>query len=78
MKEILTVDKTKDGTKVAIVKVADSDSKYELCVAWCFNEETCSWGQGHYFTLWYDEITPMNKINLLTKASQYYSKEYLQ
>lgn len=65
------------GRNGALLKVCDTPTKYELVSAWCYNEETMSWGQGHYFTLWYDEITEENKEKLFEKAKKHFVENYL-
>ena len=65
------------GENGALVKVCDTPTKYELCSCWCYNKETKSWGQGHYFTLWYDEITEENKKKLYEEAKKHFVENYL-
>lgn len=65
------------GRNGALLKVCDTPTKYELVSAWCYNEETMSWGQGHYFTLWYNDITEENKKELFEKAKKHFIENYL-
>ena len=60
-----------------IRKYGDTPNKYELVSAWCFNEETMSWGQGHYFTLWGINITEESKAELMEKAMKHFKENYL-
>lgn len=72
MKELIA--KGKNG---ALLKVCDKETKYELVSAWNYDEKTESWGQGHYFTLWYGEITEENKKKLMDEAMKHFTKHYL-
>ena len=72
MKELL-----RKGTNGALLKVCDSATKFELVSAWNYDEKSNSWGQGHYFTLWFDEITEGNKTKLFEKANQHFEENYL-
>lgn len=72
MKELIA--KGKNG---ALLKVCDNETKYELVSAWNYDEKTESWGQGHYFTLWYGEITEENKKKLMDEAMKHFTKHYL-
>ena len=72
MRELIT-----KGTKGALLKVCDTPTKYELVSCWNFDEETMSWGQGHYFTLWGNQITEENKKELLEKAKKHFTENYL-
>lgn len=65
------------GTNGALLVVCDTPTKYEIVSCWCYNEETESWGQGHYFTLWHDEITEENKKALMEKAKKHFAENYL-
>lgn len=65
------------GSNGALLVVCDTPTKYEIVSCWCYNEETESWGQGHYFTLWYDEITEENKKALMEKAKKHFVENYL-
>lgn len=64
------------GTSGALLEY-ESPTKYELVSAWCYDEKTNSWGQGHYFTLWYNDITEKNKAELKRKAINHFKKNYL-
>lgn len=72
MKELIA--KGKNG---ALLKVCDNETKYELVSAWNYDEKTESWSQGHYFTLWYGEITEENKKKLMDEAMKHFTKHYL-
>lgn len=72
MKELLL-----KGTKGALLKVCDTPTKYELVSAWNYDEKTMSWGQGHYFTLWYNDITEENKARLFEQAKAHFVENYL-
>ena len=65
------------GKEGALVKTFDTPSKYELVSAWSYNTKTGTWAQGHYFTLWYDEITEKNKKKLYEEANQHFEEHYL-
>lgn len=66
----------KEGKNGALLVVCDTATKYEIVSAWGYDKESDSWGQGHYFTLWYDEITEENKAKLLEKATKHFVKHY--
>ena len=40
---------SKLGDYTLIARVREDNTVYEYVVAWCYNEETDSWAQGHYF-----------------------------
>lgn len=65
------------GKNGALLKVCDTPKKYELVSAWCYDEKSNSWGQGHYFTLWNNEITEDNKKELYEKAKKHFVENYL-
>lgn len=65
------------GKEGALVKTCDTSTKYELVSAWGYNLKTETWAQGHYFTLWYDEITEENKEKLYEEANKHFEKHYL-
>ena len=71
MKELII-----EGKNGALLKVCDTEKKYELVSAWSYDRNTNSWGQGHYFTLWYKEITPENKAKLLIEATKHFLENY--
>lgn len=65
------------GEHDAIILRCDTANKYEIVVAYGYDEESQSWGQGHYFTLWYNEITEENKKALLKRAMDFWlEREY--
>lgn len=64
------------GTNGALLEY-ESTTKYELISAWNYDERDNSWGQGHYFTLWYGDITEENKAKLLKEATKHFTKNYL-
>lgn len=64
------------GTSGALLEY-ESPTKYELVSAWGYDEKSNSWGQGHYFTLWYGDITKENKTKLLNEAIKHFAKNYL-
>lgn len=72
MKELL-----RKGRNGALLKVCDNETKYELVSAFGYDEATQSWSQGHYFTLWYGEITEANKEKLYTEANKHFEKHYM-
>lgn len=65
------------GTNGALLKVCDTPTKYELVSAWNYDEASQSWSQGHYFTLWYNDITEENKEKLFEKAKKHFVENYL-
>ena len=65
------------GTTGALLLICDTANKYELVSAWGYNEESESWVQGHYFTLWYGDITEANKTALFEKAKKHFIENYL-
>ena len=65
------------GEKGALLKVCDTSSKYELVSAYDYDEKSMTWGQGHYFTLWFSEITEENKNTLLLEAKKHFIENYL-
>lgn len=64
------------GTSGALLEY-ESPTKYELVSAWNYDERDNSWGQGHYFTLMYGQITEENKEKLKKKAIAHFKKNYL-
>ena len=66
-----------EGKNGAMLLVCDTPTKYEIVSAWCYDKKSNSWGQGHYFTLWYDEITEDNKKELFKKAYRHFEENYL-
>ena len=65
------------GTNGALLLVCDTPTKYELVSAWGYDEESQSWAQGHYFTLWGGDINEENKIALYKKAKRHFIENYL-
>lgn len=63
--------------KGALLKVCDTPEKYELVSAWGYDEKSQTWCQGHYFTLWHNEITEENKKELYKKAKKHFVENYL-
>ena len=72
MKELLRV-----GRRGALLKVCDTPKKYELVSAYSYDEKSNSWGQGHYFTLWFGDVTEENKAKLFERANQHFEENYL-
>ena len=64
----------KQGFHDAIILRCDTDNKYEIVVAYAYDEKSQSWGQGHYFTLWFKDITEDNKKALKEKAFQFWKE----
>lgn len=61
--ELLELRKDNHGTKIAII---DKHIKSDFCryiVAWNFDEDSATWGQGHYF-------------NSMEEAEKYYKDNY--
>lgn len=65
-----------EGRHGALLKVCDTETKYELVSAFAFDKKSMSWGQGHYFTLWYGDITEENKKALFEKAHKHFLENY--
>lgn len=65
------------GRRGALLKVCDTPTKYELVSAFDYNEKLNCWSQGHYFTLWYNEITEENKQKLFESAKKHFVENYL-
>lgn len=82
----------KDGWKlIALSKVEDgfgehynalleysNPNKFERVVAWGYNIELGCWGQGHYFTLFYDDAKDENKISeMKSKSLSLFKNNYM-
>ena len=65
------------GESGALLEVCNTSTKYELVSAWGYDENTESWAQGHYFTLWHGEITEENKAKLYERAKKHFVEHYL-
>lgn len=65
------------GTTGALLEVCNTLTKYELVSAWVYDEESQSWAQGHYFTLWNGDITKENKKKLYKRAKKHFIEHYL-
>lgn len=65
------------GRRGALLKVCDTPTKYELVSAFDYDEKSNCWGQGHYFTLWYNDITEENKDKLFERAKKHFVENYL-
>lgn len=64
------------GRTGALLEVCNNNTKYELVSAYGYDQNTNSWQQGHYFTLWYGEATEENKKKLMEKAEKHFNKNY--
>lgn len=64
----------KQGFHDAIILRYDTTSKYEIVVAYGYDEKSQTWSQGHYFTLWFGDITENNKKDLLDRAFQFWKE----
>ena len=65
------------GENGALLEVCNTSTKYELVSAWGYDEATESWEQGHYFTLWNEDITEENKKKLYERAKKHFIEHYL-
>lgn len=65
----------KKGIRDAIILKYDTDQKYEIVVAYCYDDRYKTWIQGHYFTLWFDQITENKKKELLKKSLILWNKK---
>lgn len=64
----------KQGFHDAIILRCDTTSKYEIVVAYGYDEKSQEWAQGHYFTLWFNDITEDNKKALKEKTFQFWDE----
>ena len=62
------------GKNDAIVVTHDSALTYEIVVAHNYDENSETWGQGHYFTLYGKEVTTGNKVDLLADALNFWKE----
>lgn len=74
MNKNLVLSKNEVKSYTLLARLKEDGTVREYCVAWKFNAETDSWGQGHYFSRLEDAMDYMYSDEILTwvaKAMQY-------